>query len=133
MASNTKEAKINLYLVKMNQTVVFAVVLVITLGIALGSPLQTCSDKLINVKEGADNYNQYLVLLKDSDNYMDADDIINLVNQYQTILEKYASNVYEPLVRSQLELSENAAGVLHGTLSQQALILVRRNDNVRYI
>ena len=109
--------------------IVLAVVLAITLGIALGSPLQICDDKLKNMKEGADNYNQYLVVLKDSDNYMDAEYIINLINQYQTFLDQYASNVYEPLVRSQLELSENVAGVLHGTLSQQALILVRRNDN----
>ena len=101
---------------------VLAVVLAIILGIALGSPLQC--DKLRNVKEGADNYNQYLVTLKDSNNYMDTEYIINLVNQYQMILERYASNVHEPLVRSQLELSENAVGVLHGTLSQQALVLV---------
>lgn len=113
----------------MNQTIL-AVVLAITLGTTLGSPLQAC-DKLKNVKEGADNYDQYLVLLKDSDNYMDAEYIINLVTQYQTILEQYASNVYEPSAKSQLELSENAAGVLHGTLSQQALILVRRNEDFR--
>ena len=107
----------------MNQTI-FAVVLAVTLGIVLGSPLQSC-DKLRNVKEGADNYNQYLIKLKDSDDYMDAEYIINRVNQYQTILQQYVSNVHEPLVRSQLELSENAAGVLlHGTLSHQALILV---------
>ena len=111
----------------MNQ-IIFAVVLAITLGLALGSPLQIC-DKLKNGKEGADNYNQYLVKLKDSDDYMDAEYIINLVNEYQTVLQQYASNVHEPLVKSQLELSENAAGILlHGTLSQQALFLVRSHQ-----
>ena len=105
----------------MNQAI-FAIVLAVTLGIALGSPLFTC-DKLKYVMEGADNYNRYVVMLNDSNNYMDAEYVINLVNQYQTILEQYASNVHEPSVLSQLVLTENA-GVLHGTLSQQALFLV---------
>ena len=105
----------------MNQTI-FAVVLAITFGIAYGFPLLTC-DKLKYVKEGVDNYNQYLIKLKDSGNYMDAEYLINLVKQYQTTLELHASNVDEPSVISQLALSENA-GVLHGTLSQQALFLV---------
>ena len=101
---------------------IFAAVLAITLGIASGSPLFTC-DKLKDVREGADNYDQYLVKLKDSDNHMDAQYVINLINQYQTSLELYASNVNEPSVRSELVLTENA-GVLHGTLSKQALLLV---------
>ena len=61
----------------MNQ-IVFAVVLGISLGIALSS---LCNpDKLRNVKEGADNYDQYLITLKDSDDYMDAEYVINVVN-----------------------------------------------------
>ena len=105
----------------MNQTI-FTAVLAITLGISSGFPLLSC-DKLKSVKEGVDNYNQYLVKLNDSDNYRDAEYMINLVNQYQTTLELHASNVDKPSVRSQLALSENA-GVLHGTLSKQALFLV---------
>ena len=101
---------------------IFAAVLAIILGVASGAPLHTC-DKLTDVREGADNYDQYLVKLKDSDNHMDAEYVINLVNQYQTTLELYASNVHEPSVRSELVLTENA-GVLYGTLSQQALFLV---------
>ena len=108
----------------MNLTVL-SVVLAISLGMVLGSPLQAC-DKLKIVKEGADNHSQYLVKLKDSDNYTDAEYIINLVNRYQTMLEQYASNVHEPSVKSQLE-KHDAAGVLYGTLSQQALILVSTN------
>lgn len=105
----------------MNQ-IVFVAVLGIALGITSGFPLQTCN-KLIGVREGVDNYNQYLVKLNDSKNYRDAVYVINLVNQYQTTLDQYAFNVHEPSVRSQLALSENA-GVLHGNLSQQALFLV---------
>ena len=105
----------------MNQYI-FVIVLAVTLGIASSFPLQAC-DKLEDVKEGVDNFDQYLVKLKDSGSYMDAEYVINLVNQYQKTLEQYASNVHEPSVRSQLELTENA-GVLHGTLSQQALFLV---------
>ena len=106
----------------MSHQLSLAIVLAAMLGIASSFPLQTC-DKLKDVKEGADNYNHYLVKLKDSGNFMDAEHVINLVNQYQTTLEMYASNVHEPSVKSQLELSEKA-GVLHGTLSQQALVLV---------
>ena len=97
-------------------------VLIAMLGIASSFPLKTC-DKLKGVKEGGDNYNLYLVKLKDPDNYEDTEYVINLVKQYQAILEQHASNVHEPSVRSRLELTENA-GVLHGTLSQQALLLV---------
>ena len=104
----------------MNQAIL-GIVLAFSFGMTLSFPL-TC-DKLIDVKEGANNYDQYLVRLKDPDNYLDAEYVINLVNQYQAILEQHASSVHEPSVRSQLELSENT-GVLHGTLSQQALILV---------
>ena len=96
--------------------------LAVALGIASGFPLKAC-DKLKDVKEGADNYNMYLIKLNDSNNYKDAEHVINLVKQYQATLEQDASNVHEPSVRSQLELTENA-GVLHGTLSQQALFLV---------
>ena len=101
--------------------------LAIALGLLLGTascfPMQTC-DKLKDVKEGIDNHNKYLVKLKDSDNYYeDTEYVINLVNQYETTLEQHASNVHKPSIRNQLELSENA-GVLHGTLSQQALFLV---------
>ena len=92
------------------------------LGLTSSFPLKTCN-KLQDVEEGVNNYDQYLVKLKDSQNYQDAEYMINLVNQYQAILDQYASNVHEPSVRSQLELTENA-GVLHGTLSQQALFLV---------
>jgi len=100
----------------------FAVVLAVILGIASGFPVFTC-DKLKDVNEGADNHDQYLVKLKDTDNYMDAEYLINLVKQYQSRLELYASNVHDPSTRNKLALSENA-GVLQGTLSQQALILV---------
>ena len=106
----------------MNQTII-AALLVVTLGIASGFPLKVC-DKLRDVKEGADNYDLYLVKLNDSSNYKDAEYVINIVKQYQTTLDQYASKVHEPSVRSRLELTENA-GVLHGTLSQQALLLVR--------
>ena len=105
----------------MNQTISTAV-LIIMLGIASSFPLKTC-DKLKGVKEGGNNYDLYLVKLKDTDNYEDTEYVINLVKQYQAILEQHASNVHEPSVRSRLELTENA-GVLHGTLSQQALLLV---------
>ena len=104
----------------MNQAI-FAIVLAISLGMTLGSPL-TC-DKLKDVKEGVENYDLYLVKLKESDNYEDAEYVINLVNQYQATLDQDASNVYEPSVKSQLELTENA-GVLHGILSQLALVRV---------
>ena len=110
----------------MNQTIFAAAVVAISLVIASGFPLQAC-DKLKDVKEEIDNHDQYLIKLKDSDNYMDAEYIINLVKQYQTMLEQYASNVHEPSVKNQLEIFENheAAGILlHGTLSQQALVLV---------
>ena len=113
----------------MNQTI-FTAVLVITLGISSGFPLLSC-DKLKDVKEGVDNHNQYLVKLNDSDNYRDAKYVINLVNQYQTILEQHASNVDEPSVRSQLALTENA-GVLHGTLTKQALFLVSSFCECKY-
>ena len=105
----------------MNQSI-FVVVLAITLGIASGFPVFTC-DKLKDVNEGVDNHDQYLVKLKDSNNYMDAEYLIDLVKQYQTTLELYASNVHGASLKSELEMSENA-GVLHGTLSQQAVILV---------
>ena len=105
----------------MNQTI-FAAVLIITVGIASGIPLFTC-DKLKDVKEGVENYDQYLIKLKDTDNHMDAEYLINLVKQYQTTLELHASNVDKPPAISQLELTENV-GVLHGILSQQALLLV---------
>ena len=106
----------------MYQTILVTL-LAVTLEIASGCPLQTC-DKLKDVKEGVDSYDLYLVKLKDPDNYMDAEYVINIVNQYQAILEQGASNVEEPLViRSQLELTDKP-GMLHGTLSQQALVLV---------
>ena len=107
--------------IKMNQAI-FGIVLIVSLGMTLGFPF-TCN-KLKDVKEGADSYDQYLVKLRESDNYEDAEYVIHLVNQYQAILEQHASNVHEPSVKSQLEISEKA-GVLHGTLSQQALLLVR--------
>ena len=109
--------------IKMNQTI-FVAVLVFTLGIASSFPLPNC-DKLKDVKKGVDNHNQYLVKLNDSDNYRDAEYMINLVNQYQIILEQHASNVDKPSVSSQLALTENA-GVLHGILSKQALLLVSK-------
>ena len=106
----------------MYQTILITL-LVITLELASSCPLQTC-DKLKDVKEGVDNYDQYLIKLKDSDNYKDTEYVIKLVNQYQAILEQHASNLHEPSVlRNQLELSENT-GMLYGTLSQQALFLV---------
>lgn len=105
----------------MKQTI-FAAILAITLGLTSGFPVFTC-DKLKNVEEGVDNHDQYLVTLKDTNNYVDAKYLIDLVKQYQTTLELYASNVHGSSVKSELELSENA-GVLHGTLSKQALILV---------
>jgi len=104
----------------MNKTI-FTAVLMITIGIASGIPL-TC-DKLKDVKEGVDNYDQYLIKLKDTDNYTDAEYLINLVKQYQTTLELNASNVDEPPAISQLKVTENV-GVLYGILSQQALFLV---------
>ena len=104
----------------MNQAI-FAIVLAIFLGMTLGSPL-TC-DKLKDVKEGADNSDQYIVKLSNPGNYQDSEYMINIVKQYQATLDQHASNVHEPSVKSKLELSENA-GVLHGTLSQQALLLV---------
>ena len=118
----------------MNQAI-FAIVLAVSLGVTLGFPL-TC-DKLKDVKEGAENYDLYLVKLKDSGNYQDAEYMINLVNEYQAILDQHASNVHEPSVRNQLELTENA-GVLHGILSQQALVLVsiykiKINANTLYV
>ena len=105
----------------MNQTI-FAAVLTMLLGISLSFPLKTC-DKLRSVKEGAENYNLYLVKLREPKDYMDAEHIINVVKQYQTTLEQHASNVRDPLVKSKLALTETA-GLLHGTLSQQALFLV---------
>ena len=100
--------------------------LAIALGLLLGTascfPMQTC-DKLKDVKEGTDNHNKYVVKLKESDNYEDNEYVINLVDQYETTLQQHVSNVHEPSIRNQLELSEKA-GVLHGTLSQQALFLV---------
>ena len=106
----------------MNQAI-FATVVAISLGIASSFPLQTC-DKLKAVKEGSDNHDRYLITLKDSDNYTDAEYVINFINQYQATLDQHASNVDEPSVRSQLALSKNAAGILYGTLSAQALFLV---------
>ena len=111
----------------MNQTVL-AAVLAIILGITSGFPLKTC-DKLKGMKEGADNYNLYLVKLKHSKNNMDAEYIINLVKQYQATLEQHASNVHESLVKSKLALTETP-GLLYGILSQQALFLVSLQINV---
>ena len=111
----------------MSQTTITAVVIAL-LGIAAGFPLKTCN-KLTGVKEGAANYDLYLVKLKDSGNYKDAEYVINLVNQYQATLDQHASTVHEPSVRNRLELTENA-GVLHGTLSQQALFLVSSQSNL---
>lgn len=105
----------------MQQTILVAV-LAVTLGIVSGFPVFTC-DKLEGVKEGVDNHDQYLVKLKDTGNYKDADYVINRVKQYQTSLESYASNVNEPSVKSELELSETT-GILQGTLTKQALIMV---------
>ena len=106
----------------MYQTI-FVTLLAITLEIASGCPLQIC-DKLKDVMEGVENYDLYLIKLKDTDNFMDAEYVINLVNQYQAILEQGASNVEEPsIIKSQLELTEKP-GMLYGTLSQQALVLV---------
>ena len=105
----------------MNQTI-FATVMAIILGIASGFPVFTC-DKLKDVREGFDNHDQYLVQLKETDNYIDAKYVIDLVEQYQTNLDLYAFNVHEPSLKSHLELSENA-GILQGTLSKQALLLV---------
>ena len=105
--------------------IIFAAVLAVTFGMTLGFPVFTC-DKLKDVEEGADNHNQYLVKLKDTNNYIDAQNVIDAVKQYQTSLDMYASNVHETSIKSELELSENA-GVLHGTLSQQALFVVSIN------
>ena len=102
----------------MNQTV-FAAVLAVILGMTFGLPLKTC-DKLKNVQKGAENYDLYLVKLKD---YKDAEYIINLVSEYQATLEQHASNVHEPSVRSKLALTEDSE-MLHGILSQQVLFLV---------
>ena len=102
--------------------IILAAILAISLGIASSFPVFTC-DKLKDVVEGFNNDDQYLVKLKDSNNYMDAKYLVDLVKQYQTNLELYASNVHGPSVKSGLEMSENA-GVLQGTLSQQAIILV---------
>ena len=102
--------------------IIFAAVLAITFGMTLGFPVFTC-DKMKGVEEGADNHNQYLIKLKDTNNFVDAQNLIDVVKQYQTTLEMYASNVHETSIKSELELSENA-GVLHGTLSQRALLVV---------
>ena len=104
---------------------ILKVVLVMTVafGIAASLPIHSCH-KLKDVNKGADNYNRYLVKVNDTYNHSDAKHIVDLVNQYQTTLDQSASNVHEPVVRSQLELSENT-GVLHGTLSEQALLMVR--------
>ena len=118
-----KTTKLLYCTIKMKQTI-YAVVLVLTVTIAAGLPLQACN-KLKNVREGVDNYDLYLVKLKNSDNYMDAEYVINLVSQNQPTLEQHASDAYsEPLIESRLELSEIAAGTLYGTLSPQALNLV---------
>ena len=111
----------------MNQ-VIFSAVLAVSLGISLGFPVQTC-EKLKEVTGGIDHHDRYLIKLKNSSNYMDAEYIINLVDGYQTMLEQHASNVNEPSVISKLELTGNP-GMLHGILSQQALILVS-NQQVR--
>ena len=107
----------------MKQTIL-AAVLAITLGIASGFPLFTC-DKLRDVDEGVDNNDQYLVKLKNSNNYKDAKHLIDLVKQYQTSLELYVSNVHGSSVKSELELSENE-GVLLGILSHKVLTLVSK-------
>ena len=113
-------------IVKMNMTILIAVlvpVMTVTFGIVASLPMHSC-DKLKDVNDGADNYNRYLVKVNDTHNYLGAEYIVDLVNQYQTTLDQDASNVHEPLVRSQLKISENV-GILHGTLSKQALLLVR--------
>ena len=102
--------------------IILAAVLAISLGIASSFPVFTC-DKLKGVVEGFDNDDQYLVKMKDSNNHMDSEYLIDLVKQYQIGLELYASSVHGPSVKSELEMSENA-GVLQGTLSQRAVILV---------
>ena len=104
----------------MNQTVVAAMLAAMVLGITSGFPLKTC-DKLKGVRKGTDNYDLYLVQLID---HKDAEYIINLVSEYQTTLDQHpASNESEPSVTSKLELTGDL-GMLHGFLSQQALLLV---------
>ena len=105
----------------MNQTV-FTAVLAVILGITSGFPLKTC-DKLKGVQKGAENYDLYLVKMKNS---KDAEYIVNLVSEYQATLDQHASNVHDPSVRSKLALTEDP-GMLHGILSQQALFLVRNH------
>ena len=106
--------------------VIFSAVIAASLGISLGFPVQTC-EKLKEVKGGTDHHDRYLIKLKDSSNYMDAKYIINLVDRYQTSLKQDASNVHESSVISKLELSENP-GMLQGILSQQALVLVSKQQ-----
>ena len=69
------------------------------------------------------DHDQYFITLKNTEPNKDGEFLIDLVEQYQTTQEVYASDVQS--VKSELKLSEtSAASALYGTLSQQALILV---------
>jgi len=98
-----------------------AITFTVILGIVSGAPLLTC-DKIKDVKQGKDNQNRYLVILKDPKSYQDAEYVIGIVDLYQWSLEMNAFNVHETSVKSQLEIVENVG--LQGTLSKQALFLV---------
>ena len=102
----------------MNQSVV-ATVLAVVFGITFGFPIRTC-DKLKGVQKGVENYDLYLVKLKDS---KDSKYIVNIVSKYETTLEQHSSNVSEPSVQSKLELTGDL-GMLYGVLSHQALLMV---------
>ena len=105
---------------------IIAITFTVILGIVSGAPLLTC-DKIKDVNQGKDNQDRYLVILKDPKSYQDAKHVIELVEMYQQLQERDASNVHEPSVKSQLELLKNV--VLQGILSQQALLLVSFHNN----
>ena len=109
----------------MNHLITAATFTVI-LGIVSGAPLLTC-DKIIEVDQGKDNKVRYLVILKDPQNFQDAEHIIGLVETYQGLLEIDASNIHKTPAKSQLEFHGT---YLQGTLSPQALLLVSFHNNI---
>jgi len=103
--------------------VIIVINFTVILGIVSGAPLLTC-DKIKDVKQGKDNQDRYLVILKDPISYQDAEYVIGIVDLYQWSLEMNAFNAHDTSesVRSQLEPLENVG--LQGILSKQALFLV---------
>jgi len=99
-----------------------AITFTVILGIVSGAPLLTC-DKIKDVSQRTDNQDRYLVTLKDPKSYQDAECVIGIVNRYTNTV-----NAFDTTVKSQLELLENVG--LYGTLSKQALIMVRFNNMI---